>query len=74
MKYFPVYHFVVNNYGYGDRTDLFIVARNYQEAFDYVNDDDNTMDWDYCDENSSDTGWVKALESDEHLPYEDERI
>lgn len=72
--YYPVFHFVVNNYGHGVRTEVFIVAHNYQEAYDYLNDGTDNIDWDYSDENSADTGYLVKLESDEYLPYEDLRI
>jgi len=73
--YFPVFHFVVNNYGYGDKTDLFVVACNYDEAYNFINDNElYNLDMDYCDENMSNTGFVKELESDEHLPYEDMQL
>ena len=70
-KYYPVYSFVVDNYGYGEKTNLWIVAKNYEQAFLLLESLNRNIDLDYCDEFMADTGYYKKLNDDSGLPYVD---
>ena len=69
-NYYPVFKFIVNNYGYGDKTILWVVARNYDEAYDYVsNDDSYRIDLDYSDKYMVSTSFKCYVKDETCLPY-----
>lgn len=71
---FPVFKFVVNNFGYGDKTTLWVVARNYDEAYELIDSYDSyRLDYDYSDKYMASTSFYCEVKDEERLPYiEDE--
>lgn len=68
-----IYHFTVNNYGYGEKTELFVVANNEKEAYQLVVDEHYNIDH---DNPTFKTEWFIELEEKDlnFLPYIDKTL
>ena len=73
MELYPVFKFTVDNWGYGEKATLFIVATDYDQAYNHLESLDRNIDIDSSDSYMAGTGYF-ASASKEHLPYVDDEI
>lgn len=69
---YPVFMFVVDNYGHGEKTEIWIVAKDYEQAFECLEEQDRNIDYDYSDKYMSSTGYYMEVKNpEENLPFVD---